>query len=54
MLVFALLLILLIPLTFLSAALENLFSPEELNVMGIRFETPQAPSTGDTVKCKLL
>jgi hypothetical protein len=45
MLAYVLLLILLVPLTFLSAALENLFSPDELTAMGIHLETPQAEET---------
>jgi hypothetical protein len=45
MLAYALLLILLVPLTFLSANLENLFSPDELTAMGIRLEPPQVEET---------
>jgi hypothetical protein len=45
MLAYALLVILLAPLTFLSANLEDLFSPDELTAMDIRLETPQAEET---------
>ena len=46
MLAYALILILLLPITFLSSTIENLFSPEELNEMGIRLEVQQAEETG--------
>jgi len=39
---YLLILLLLLPLTFLSSALEGLFSPAELTEMGIRLENPQA------------
>ena len=45
MLIYILVLILLLPITFLSVALENLFSPDELNAMGIRLESPQGIET---------
>jgi hypothetical protein len=41
MLTYILVLILLLPVTFLSVALENLFSPEERNAMGIHLENPR-------------
>jgi len=42
MLAYILILILLLPVAFLSATLENLFSPDELTEMGIRLENPRA------------
>lgn len=41
MFAYILLFILLVPLTFLSSAVESFFSPEELNEMGIRLGNPQ-------------
>lgn len=45
MLTYILVLILLLPITFLLVALENLFSLEELNAMGICLESPQGIET---------
>ncbi|HLO31775.1 MAG TPA: hypothetical protein VK249_21660 [Anaerolineales bacterium] len=42
MLAYIFLLILLIPLAFLPATLEGLFSPDELTKMGIRLEDSPA------------
>jgi hypothetical protein len=41
MFAYAFILILLLPLTFLSSTIEGLFSPAELTEMGIRIESPQ-------------
>jgi len=42
MLAYILVLILILPVAFLSSTLENLFSPDELTEMGIRLENPRA------------
>jgi hypothetical protein len=42
MFVHALLLIVLLPIAFLSSSLEDLFSPEELTEMGIHPENTEA------------
>jgi len=42
MFAYILILILLLPVAFLSSTLENLFSPDELTEMGIRLKNSRA------------
>jgi hypothetical protein len=42
---YILMLILLLPITFVSGVIENLFSPDELTEMGIRLERPDVEET---------
>ena len=46
MFIYVLVLILLLPVTFLSSALESLFTPEELTEMGIRLRSSQPEEVG--------
>ena len=50
MLASILLLILLLPVAFLSSTLESLFSPNELAEMGIRLDSSLESMTGDPVQ----
>lgn len=43
MFAYTIILILLLPLTFLASTVESIFSPDELHEMGIRLENPTVP-----------
>ena len=46
MFAYALILILVLPIAFLSSTIESLFSPDELTEMGIRIGSSQAEEIG--------